>query len=126
VGEAFLEGGDFAEPDVVAGLGEPGLSVGGHLLEPSELGGVDPEEAAGGCRRVRGRRGAVGRSPRTTLRSRKCCSNSAHSSLMAERSSPSARRVRRFLAGYRPAAGLSTSPALVGHGAEHRSLQCVA
>ena len=26
---------------------------------------------------------------------------------------------RRFLAGYRPAAGLSTSPALVGHGAEH-------
>jgi hypothetical protein len=45
VGEAFLEGGDFAEPDVVAGLGVPGLSVGGHLLEPSELGGVDPEEA---------------------------------------------------------------------------------
>jgi hypothetical protein len=27
---------DFAEPDVVAGLGESGFGVGGHLLEPAE------------------------------------------------------------------------------------------
>jgi hypothetical protein len=49
VGEAFLEGGDFAEPDVVARFGEAGLGVAGHLLDASELGGVDPEEAAAGA-----------------------------------------------------------------------------
>jgi hypothetical protein len=49
VGEAFLEGGDFAEPDVVARFGEAGLGVAGHLLHASELGGVDPEEAAAGA-----------------------------------------------------------------------------
>lgn len=49
VGEAFLEGGDLAEPDVVSGLGEAGLGVGGHLLQPSELGGVDAQEPAAGA-----------------------------------------------------------------------------
>jgi len=48
VGEDFLERGDLAEPDVVPGLGEPGLGVGGHLLKPSLLGGVDAQEPAAG------------------------------------------------------------------------------
>jgi hypothetical protein len=48
VGEAFLEG-NLAEPDIVAGLGEAGFGVGGHLLEPSELGGVDAQEPAAGA-----------------------------------------------------------------------------
>lgn len=39
VGQAFLEGGDFADPDVVAGFGQSGFGVGGHLFESSELGG---------------------------------------------------------------------------------------
>jgi hypothetical protein len=60
--EALLEGGDFAEPDVVARLCQAGFGVGGHLLKATELGGVDSEEASagagfsepiflGGCRR---------------------------------------------------------------------------
>jgi len=49
MGETFFEGGDFAEPDVVAGLGEAGFGVGGHLLDASELGWVDAEEAASGA-----------------------------------------------------------------------------
>lgn len=60
MGEAFLEGGDLAEPDVVAGLGEPGLGVGGHLFEPSELGGVDAEEPAAGAGVFVDAGGAVG------------------------------------------------------------------
>jgi hypothetical protein len=49
VSEALLEGGDLAKPDIVAGLGEPGFGVGRHLLEPSELGGVDAQEPASGA-----------------------------------------------------------------------------
>jgi hypothetical protein len=60
VGAAFLEGRDFAEPDVVPGLGEPGLGVGSHLLEPSELGGVGAQEPAAGAGVFVDARGAVG------------------------------------------------------------------
>src|SRR4051812_21444243 len=49
VGQAFFEGGDFAEPDVVAGFGQSGFGGGGYLLESSELGGVDAEAAASGA-----------------------------------------------------------------------------
>jgi hypothetical protein len=60
VGEAFLEGCDLAEPDIVAGFGEAGLGVGGHLLDASELCWVDAEEAASGAGVFVDARSAVG------------------------------------------------------------------
>jgi hypothetical protein len=46
VPQAFLECGDFAEPLVSAGLGEPVLRVGLDGVEARCLGRIEPQERA--------------------------------------------------------------------------------
>lgn len=58
--QAFLQGGDLAEPGLVASFGQPCFGVVGHLLDAAELGGVDAQEPAAAARVFVDAGGAVG------------------------------------------------------------------